>query len=166
VLRVPDWAKGAKAGVNGKPVDIAAGLRKGYLAIGRTWKKGDIVELDLPMPPARIFAHPAVKADRGRTALRRGPLIYCLEAADNPGSDLSLVQLPREAPLTAEKRDELFDGAVLLTAEGREPDATRWNDALYSSEPPPMRATGLTALPYFLWANREPGAMRVWIAET
>ena len=164
-LRIPDWATGAKANVNGLAVDIASASRKGYLTIRRIWKKRDKVELDLPMPPERLFAHPAVKSDRGQAALRRGPLVYCVEAADNPGMDLALLHLPRETPLAHEKRSDLFGGTVVLTAKGRAAETAGWDGVLYRSDLPPAREAQLTAVPYFLWANREPGAMRVWISE-
>jgi uncharacterized protein len=80
-LRIPGWAKNATASVNGEPVALAP--QRGYAAISRRWSAGDIVALDLPMPPERLYAHPNVSMDVSRVALRRGPLIYCVEEADN-----------------------------------------------------------------------------------
>src|SRR5271166_4193576 len=82
-LRIPGWAKGATVAVNGQPV--ALHLTRGYATVHRIWSKGDVAALGLPMPAERLFAHPSVRMDVGRVALRRGPLIYCLEEADNPG---------------------------------------------------------------------------------
>ena len=73
--------------------------QRGYAAISRQWSAGDIVALDLPMPPERLYAHPNVRMDVGRVALRRGPLIYCVEEADNPGGPVQRLTLPRGAPL-------------------------------------------------------------------
>ena len=100
--------------------------------------------------------------DIGRVALRRGPLIYCVEEIDN-GGPVQQLTLPRTAPLAVERSD-LFDGVTLMKAAAKRlaPPA---DAALYSTSPPAANDATLTALPYFLWANREPGSMEVWIAE-
>ncbi len=163
-LRVPAWAHGASATVNGAPIDVAAGTTRGYLDITRDWKGGDTVELDLPMAPERIFANPRVRADVGRVALRHGPLVYCLEATDNPDTPVSQLALPRGAALSAERK-AIFDGIVALTARGRAVTANGWNGTLYRADPPASLPATLTAVPYYLWANRAPGAMAVWVRE-
>src|SRR5206468_7471004 len=100
-LRVPGWCKGEPlVEVNGKRVEKAA-PSKGFIAISRTWEPGDKVRLVLPMPVERVYAHPKVKADVGRVALQRGPVVYCLEGVDNGGKPRSFV-LRREAKLTSE----------------------------------------------------------------
>ena len=163
-LRVPGWANGATAAVNGEPVALA--LERGYATIHRLWSKGDVVALRLPMPAERLYAHPNVRMDVGRVALRRGPLIYCVEEADNPGGPVQTLALPRGAPVEAEPRETLFAGAIALTAQARRLVPGDGEGALYSTVPPGSRAASLTALPYYLWANREPRSMQVWIAET
>ena len=82
-LRIPGWAKSATAAVNGESIALTA--TNGYATIHRVWREGDVVTLDLKMPAERLYAHPNVRMDVGRAALRRGPLIYCVEEADNPG---------------------------------------------------------------------------------
>ena len=101
--------------------------------------------------------------DVGRVALRRGPLIYCVEEADNPGGPVQRLTLPRDAPLSAERADAL-GGAAMLKAPAKAL-APGDDGALYSTSPPISRDATLAAIPYFLWANREPGSMQVWIAE-
>jgi DUF1680 family protein len=164
-LRVPGWATGASATVNGAAVDFADGLRAGYLDISRQWSPGDVVELDLPMRPERVFANPKVRMDLGRVTLRRGPLVYCLEQADNPDAPVSQLALPRAAGIEAAERRDLFDGIVALTARGGATSAGDWNGTLYRTEPPSAMAATLTAIPYYLWANRAPGPMTVWVRE-
>ena len=164
-LRIPGWSRGATATVNGAPIDVTAGTRTGYLTIARTWRPGDEVTLDLPMPPERLHAHPAVTADLGRVALRRGPLIYCLEEADNPGGPVQRLALPRASALRPERREELFGGTVTLAAEAERLEEADWDGALYRPEPPKRVPARLTALPYFLWNNRARGSMTVWIPE-
>ena len=114
-LRIPGWAKGATAAVNGEPIALA--VTNGYATIHRVWRKGDAVTLDLKMPAERLYAHPNVRMDVGRAALRRGPLIYCVEEADNPGGPVQTLSLPRSAPLEATWRTDLFGGAMILDSE-------------------------------------------------
>jgi uncharacterized protein len=124
---------------------------------------GDVVTMRLPMLPERLYAHPSVRMDVGRVALRRGPLIYCVEEADNSGGPVQSLALPRSALLDAKWRDDLFGGVMTVTANGER--LVSEDARLYPTTPPAGRAVPLTALPYHLWANREPGSMQVWIAE-
>jgi DUF1680 family protein len=160
-LRIPGWAKGATGAVNGEPVGLAP--VRGYATISRRWSAGDVVALNLPMPPERLYAHPNVRMDVGRVALRRGPLVYCVEEADNPGGPVQRLTLPRGAPLSVERADVL-GGVTVLKALAKEL-APADGGALYSTTPPTSRDATLIAVPYFQWANRAPGSMQVWIAE-
>lgn len=164
-LRIPSWAKGATASVNGTPVDVAAATQKGYLNIKRTWQSGDKVTLDLPMPAQRIYAHPEVKADLGRVALQRGPLVYCIEQVDNPETPLPRLKLSRQAAIEPKTRDDLFDGIVVLEAEGSLLDTTDWQRDLYRTVAPKEQSATITAIPYYLWCNRGSNPMQVWIKE-
>jgi hypothetical protein len=163
-LRIPGWSKGARVAVNGQPVD-AAGADKGYLDIKRQWSKGDRITLELPMPAERIYAHPSVRMDVGRVALRRGPLVYCLEEADNPGGTVQRFRLPRTAELRTSTRSDLFGGAVTITAAALALEDGDWRHELYRTAPPSETKAELTALPYYLWNNRERGSMLVWVPE-
>jgi len=109
-----------------------------------------VVELDLPMPVHRVYAHEKVQDDQGKVALMRGPIVYCLEAVDQPGVDLFRLALPRETLLRAEHRAGLLGGVTVLQGS-----------ALADGQ----RPVTLTAVPYYAWANREKGAMTVWVGE-
>ena len=162
-LHIPGWCNGASASVNGdadKTVPV-----KGYLPIRRVWKKGDVVRLDLPMNAERVYAHPSVSMDVARVALSRGPVIYCVEEADNPGRPVQRLKLPRHSPLKAETRKDLFDGAVTLSANAMAVRDSDWEGTLYRSLAPLEEHASLTAIPYFLWSNRDRGSMLVWIPE-
>ena len=98
-VRLPGWCAEPKLKVNGEPVTSVKTVH-GYARLKRTWRRGDVVELTLPMPVERIKAHPKVVADIGRVALQRGPIVYCLEGVDNGGQVRSLV-IPRDARLGA-----------------------------------------------------------------
>lgn len=162
-LRVPGWARGATAKVNGEPVSLD--ITDGYLTIARSWRPGDVIALHLPMPPERIYAHPEVNENVGRVALKRGPLVYCIEEVDNPGGRVQQLVLPRSSEVVAEDRLDLFDGVVVLSAQAERADAKDWNNELYRTLPPVTSRTDLTAVPYYLWNNRERGSMQVWICE-
>ena len=161
-LRIPAWSQRAKVALNGQAIDPA--VERGYVTIRRTWTKGDRLALDLPMPAERLYAHPGVIMDSGRVALKRGPLVYCLEAADNPGGRVQRLKLPRNAPLRTEVRSELFDGIVTIKADANAIDEGEFK-LLYRTTPPKESRFTLTAVPYFLWANREQGSMVVWVPE-
>ena len=167
-LRVPGWVRQgeAKLAVNGEPVDVAANIKNGYVAIRRTWSKGDTVALDLPMPVERIYANPQVRQDVGRVALKRGPFVYCAEAVDNPDGPVTATRLRRDSEIKAVERQDLFDGIVTLTAAGTAARLEDWGSALYGTEPPRETPVTVTSIPYFLWSNRGAGAMSVWLPET
>ncbi|MEI6654721.1 MAG: beta-L-arabinofuranosidase domain-containing protein [Verrucomicrobiota bacterium] len=163
-LRIPGWALGrpvpgdlyrfantsvaaVSLKVNGQIQD-ATPRADGYVHLQRSWQAGDVVELDLPMPVQRVLAHEKVKEDQGKVALMRGPLVYCLEATDQPGVDLTRAVLPADAALRAEPRADLLGGVTVVTGQ-----------ALANGE----RPVPLTAVPYYAWENRDKGAMTVWI---
>jgi len=160
-LRIPGWALGRPvpgdlyrfADVAAAPVTLringlsadASPEPDGYVHLERRWQAGDVVELNLPMEPRRVYAHENVEENHGKVALMRGPLVYCLEAVDHPGLDVCDITLASTAPLSAERRPELLGGVSVLRAK--------------------EAGTELTAVPYYAWANRDPGPMTVWIRE-
>ncbi len=143
-LRIPAWCKGATLAVNGKPA-APLNVEKGYARLERKWRPGDAVELELPMPIERIEANPRVEANRGRVAVRRGPVVYCFEAVDNGGSAKDIV-LPVDPKFTAEYRDDLLGGVTVITGVAKD-------------------GRKITAVPYHVWDHREPGEMIVWVRQ-
>lgn len=164
-LRIPDWCSTFTLKLNGEVV--SADVVRGYAYVDREWKNEDRVELDLSMPVERILAHPNVRHDAGCIALQRGPIIYCLEEVDN-GANLANLIIPRGAKLTAEFDSTLFGGVGVITGEAVRAEPESWPGGLYQPQtalqfantPVPFKA-----IPYSLWANREPGEMRVWMRE-
>jgi DUF1680 family protein len=165
-LRIPGWCPEASLRVNGEAGGV---LPKGgeYARIERNWQPGDEVELDLPMQPRLIEPNPRIDAIRGSLAIERGPLVYCLEAVDQPADlDLLDVRINPQAPLQTTWRADLLGGVVTVETEGTAVDVSNWGDDLYrpiSMESLPQQRVQLTAVPYYAWANRGPGTMRVWI---
>jgi len=170
-LRVPGWARerpvpsdlyryeGPAApaptlSVNGRPVGIE--LEHGYAVVRRKWKKGDSVELSLPMPVRRVLSHERVAADAGRVALERGPIVYAVESVDNDGDVFNIV-LPDDAPLSAEHRPDLLGGVTVVTGRAL---------ALYPAEDGRSVVTKeqeVTAVPYAVWSQRGEDEMAVWL---
>jgi len=164
-LRVPGWCTGAGVRVNGSPA--ADTVAPGYLRLDRAWARGDVVELDLPLEAHCVEAHPWVESTRGCVAVERGPLVYCLEQVDHPGGRLADLEIDTGAPLTSAWDADRLGGVAVVRAQGREVDTSSWQHRLYrpigAAPAAARRPVQLTAVPYYAWANREPGAMRVWI---
>lgn len=162
-LRVPGWCRFARLEINGAELDIEAVMDRGYAHIRRRWQKGDEVKLSLDMPAERIYARPEVAADIGRVALKRGPIVYCLEGVDND-APMNRIALPRSNPIAAHFESNLLSGVGMLTAEAVVVQSSE-NDALYCTDPPVTRPTTLRAIPYSFWSNRDSAEMSVWIRE-
>ncbi len=168
-LRIPSWCEhGATVSVNGQPAPVEAAPGT-YAEVRRTWSAGDEVCLELPIPVRRVSCHPYVAENAGRVALMRGPLLYCIEQVDHPDSDVRDLVLPDTAVFESTYDPDLLHGVTVLTTTAREcPPEAAWSARLYreaggdtgqrSSRPAP-----LTAIPYYAWANRAPGRMRVWL---
>ena len=168
-LRLPGWCDRPEVRVNGRPASTEGDPTGGtYAALDREWRVGDEVTLELPMPVRRVAAHPHVQSNAGRTALARGPLVYCLEGVDLGGIDPRDVVLPAGATLRAEGAPDLPGGVVRLCGEGVFAPPAGWEGTLYRpaggvAEAPAGPAVALSAVPYFTWANRAPGPMEVWL---
>jgi hypothetical protein len=163
-LRIPSWVRTAAVTVNGQTIDADARDR-GYVEIRREWVAGDTVGLDLPMPVERVYADPRIKMDVGRVSLKRGPLVYCLEQIDNSGAAVGMLRLPRDGKAEPAERPDLFDGIVTIVADAEATCTEECDRELYRRLPPRHAPTTLTAVPYYIWNNRGPNRMIVWIPE-
>lgn len=160
-IRIPGWARnevlpmdlyrymdsqpgGVSLTVNSRPVTTQP--QTGYVSIDRIWKPGDVVELTLPMAVRRVVANDRVTDDKGQVALEYGPVVYCVEAADNPNTVPGLV-LPDTAPLRVEYRSDLLNGVNVITGTAQHTG----------------KAVTMTAIPYYAWSNRGVGDMKVWL---
>ncbi len=166
MVRVPEWCQGATIKVNGQAVANSRIVR-GYTQIQRTWKAGDVVELAMPMPVQAVKAHPLVVADAGKVALMRGPLVYCLESADN-GDTVRQLAVDARNGFQGEHRSDLLNGVTVVAGSARLLNAPVWKDSLYASarDLPDSKPVRLTAIPYYANANRGPVNMTVWLPET
>ena len=170
-LRIPGWARNQPVPgdlyryvastpeeivvkVNGKAV--AYTTRDGYAVISRQWKKGDKVEYTLPMNIHRVEANEKVKDDRGKIAIERGPVVYCLEGIDN-NNNLNTIILPDNAPLSVKFQPAKLNGINEISGEAIVLEiATDGLSVLTKKQP-------FTAIPYYAWSNRGINQMKVWL---
>lgn len=161
-LRVPGWCRDATLSIDGEAVDVAAIEDRGYLRIDRTWRGGETIILDLAMDVRALHANPAVKADLGRVALARGPMIYCAEEVDNGAGLNSLILTDGVANAAAASVDELGK-VVAIDVSARRECWDGWDGKLYDTAQPTLKDTKARFVPYHLWDNRAPGEMLVWV---
>ena len=170
-IRVPGWARGiaAPGGLygfadeNNEPVTIEVNgkalayvLDKGYAVIDREWKKGDVVKMHIPMPVRKVSARTELKQNNDRVALQRGPLVYCVEGADNDGSAWNVI-LPTATMFTEQPGDVLGERITALEAQLPVVSInTTGNDVSTTTKK-------IRAIPYYTWCNRGSNAMQVWL---
>ncbi len=163
-MRVPAWAAGATLAVNGTEDAVPPGA---YASVRRVWTVGDVVELMMPMPVRLTVADARVDAVRGCVAVERGPLVYAVEQVDQSAGvlvdDLSVDPSQRA---TAEFRPDLLGGVVAVRLQGEAVEHFQ-DESPYQARDPSVARLGrpveVTAVPYFAWANRGVGPMRVWL---
>ncbi len=161
-IRLPYWAEHYSLLLNGNPIDTDP--INGYIHIDRIWRSNDKLELKLPMEIKEYTAHPLVRADTGKVAIGRGPFMYCAEEVDN-GEHLHLVQLTQDQTYEYEFDEQLLGGVGTIKVEARKRNIEpEWEDVLYASKAPQTyTSTALRLIPYYCWANRQIGEMRVWL---
>lgn len=163
-LRIPKWCTKASCTRNGSTV--AVNPQKGYLYLDGPWQKDDEIQLNLSMPVVQLSAHPSVVEAAGKVALKRGPVVYCLEGADHPDMNLFHLTLPATETACAfetEKTNIKGHDITLLHGNALMDNLTNWDGDLYHPYSPLYTQVPFTAIPYFAWSNREINDMTVWI---
>ena len=140
--------------INGKAVDYT--VANGYAVLTMTWKKGDIVVVNLPMEVRRVVANKNVKDDIGKVSLQRGPLMYCAEWPDNNGKTSNII-LPKDAQFSTEFRSDLLQGVTVIKSET--PVVIIFGNTVSTVK------QKFTAIPYYAWAHRGKGEMGLWFPE-
>jgi DUF1680 family protein len=170
-LRVPGWANGEAAPgdlykfskwdntpatikINGK--DVQYKIENGYAVIEREWKKGDVIEYNMPMPVNYIEAGSQLKYDNGRIAIQRGPVLYCVEGADNKEGVWNLV-VPSSTNFTTKQEQVLTEPIVALEGEALSAGPSQDGSSVI------MQKRKVTAIPYYAWDNRGANEMQVWL---
>lgn len=174
-IRIPGWARNQPVAsdlyrfmdkndgqptlkINGQSQSLD--LANGYARIRRAWEKGDVIELNLPMPVRRVVSHDKVKADVGKVALQRGPIVYCIEWPDVEDGHVANLLLADGERISSEYRDNLLSGVEVLRGKaqsfswGKNRELKKGKDIVF------------TAIPYYAWAHRGGGEMAVWLART
>ncbi|MBZ5857486.1 glycoside hydrolase family 127 protein [Flavihumibacter profundi] len=170
-LRVPGWLKEPTPGglyyysdkkenplfevrVNGKPVLFKE--EQGYAVVDRAWKKGDLVEIITPMDVRRIASRTELKQNTGRIAIQYGPMVYCVEGADNQQQAMNFI-VPDRSDFSVQYEPGLLGGIntitlpaklLVISADGQGVDLVN----------KPVKA-----IPFFVWNNRGAGEMQVWL---
>lgn len=170
LVRIPGWAQNqampsdlytftktsdakVSISINGKPAEFK--IENGFAKLSKTWKKGDVIEVNLPMEVRKIEAIKNVKDDVGRMALQRGPLMYCAEWVDNVGKTSNLI-LPENTVFTTEFKPDLLQGVTILKGEATAVKVDTKNNTVSSGK------QTFIAIPYYAWAHRGKGEMSVW----
>ncbi len=173
MIRIPGWAQNkampsdlytfekksdtkVEIKINDKPVEYK--VENGYAVLSKTWKKGDVVIVNLPMEVRTVIANKKVKDDIGKVSLQRGPLMYCAEWPDNNGKTSNII-LPKGTIFTSEFRSDLLNGVTVLKSEASvvviDKDGGNISTVRQS----------FVAIPYYSWAHRGKGEMEVWFPE-
>lgn len=170
MIRIPGWAQNqvlpfdlynfanntssnVQIKINGEVITYTQ--QKGYAVVNRKWKKGDVVELSLPMEVKLITANAKLKDDDGKMAAQRGPLVYCAEWVDNYGKTSNIV-LPASASFQTEARNELLNGVTVLKTTAPVVEFSEDGETVITKK------KAITLIPYYAWANRGKGEMMIW----
>ncbi|OCT15101.1 hypothetical protein A8709_13400 [Paenibacillus pectinilyticus] len=146
-VRIPDWCRSYKLLIGGESVlDANRLIDRGYIVLERSWSPGDLIVLEMDMPAQAMRARSEVEANRGRIAIQRGPLVYCVEQADNPGLTYDTFTISDREPLQISHQPELLGGVTVLKGQA-------------------TNGLPIVMIPYYAWDNREEGFMQIWIKE-
>ncbi|MGN6179670.1 MAG: aceric acid hydrolase [Mucilaginibacter sp.] len=162
-LRIPAWCEAATLTINGKPANVS--LQQGkYAEISRKWHTGDHIELNLPMPVKLMEANPLVEEVRNQVAVKRGPVVYCLEAVDLPkGQSIFNIALSNKSGLKPQPAKIAGSNIVSLTGTAKVRKDSNWGNKLYREVTLPDKAIGIKLVPYYAWDNRGHTNMETWI---
>ncbi len=163
-VRLPNWCEKYDLNLNGKAVEYS--VIDGYAVISRLWESGDILSLTLAMPVAMMKSNPKVRENIGKVAVMRGPLVYCLEEADN-GKELHRVSVGENPAFEMKFEEGLLGGVMTLTSCSKFLcESESEENLLYARFSTPKYADKqLKWIPYYTWANRGEGEMLVWVHE-
>ena len=160
-LRIPGWC-GEDFELEGA-VGKECRMENGYLYVSGEWKEGDLLKLRFAMKVKVMQADSRVRQDEGKVAIMRGPVVYCLEEADN-GQGLPLVRVKPDAVFTEEKTDELGFTMIMLRVDAKTKRPVTVENGLYQTwQKPVYEGKELRFIPYYAWANRGEGEMEVWV---
>ncbi|WP_039764235.1 glycoside hydrolase family 127 protein [Caldicellulosiruptor sp. F32] len=163
-LRIPSWCDKFEIRINGELL-TGFNLKDGYVSITRGWKSNDRIEIILPTQLKRAYSNPLVRENIGKVAIVKGPVVFCIEEADN-GDNLHLVSVDRNSSLELQFDEKLLNGIYVVYAHGYKIRRDDFEDQLYKTDfEVRYQPTKVKFIPYFAWGNRGKGEMRVWVYE-
>lgn len=162
-VRIPSWCKDATVMVNEDLISSEV-TPDSYVEIERKWKKGDVLELNMEMPVRIVEANPLVEENRNQVAVRRGPLVYCLEGVDiQEGKKLSDVVIPADIRLIPVKAEMAGHKYLALEGVAKLAEPANWNNSLYQDVTKAEKEVKVRLIPYYIWGNRGETDMSVWL---
>lgn len=169
-LRIPGWLKEPAPGglyryktgssntimilINGKPATYQE--ENGYAIINKTWKKGDVLQIEIPMEVQMIISRPELKQNEDRIALQYGPMVYCVEGHDNDAKAFNFI-MPDQPAFEVNYDTDLLDGVNTILFDAMVAEAAPGGKTITMVSKP------IKAIPYFSWNNRGPAEMQVWL---
>lgn len=162
-MRVPDWAKKAVATTADGRMKVETDSKSSYMELTGEWKKGDVINIDIPMETRLIEANPLVEESRGQIAVQRGPIVYCIESNDLNGTDIDNIAIPLDAKFTPVETK--IDGSRIMALETEAINRAEkpWTGTLYREVKTDKEKVKIRLIPYYAWGNRGKSEMTVWI---
>ncbi len=162
-FRIPSYARKFNIRRDGKNIDFT--VENGYAKVEGSFQE-TVLNISFEAPAEFVHANPQVRADSGKTALVKGPIVYCLEETDN-GENLASVFVQSDQEIQEVYEKKLLGGCLVLKVPGKKISEESWDgQTLYRrGGPPVLEETELTFVPYGYWGNRDKGEMLVWVKE-
>ena len=164
-FRIPGWCSKYQALLNGKgPFTLNPSINyNGYKSISREWKAGDRIELTLDMPATLIESNPLVEETRNQVAVKKGPVVYCLESSDLPQESIFNVVIPSNIKLKSTSMKIDKGNIMALTGDAKLLQNGNWKNTLYRQVNTTTKPIRIKLIPYYAWANRGKTDMTVWL---
>ncbi|RJP32012.1 MAG: glycoside hydrolase family 127 protein [Candidatus Omnitrophota bacterium] len=163
-VRIPEWANNVKIQLNRQNIDALC-KPGSYFSLQKSWTQGDTVEINFPMPATLIQAHPLIEELRNQVAVKRGPLVYCLESTDLPDSiEIDQVMIPRDIQFHSQFESDVLGGIVTLKGTALAMEKPDWTNHLYRElQSSTGRPISIQLIPYYAYGNRDASEMSVWM---
>jgi DUF1680 family protein len=162
-LRIPSWCNSYTLKINGKLTTSNDKIEQGYLVIKEGLKKGTHIELNLAMPVQLMESNPLVENNSNQVAVKRGPIVYCLEGTDLTNVNVHDIQIPSSIQFTTTKKQIYKAQLVALNGTAKSITKQHWSKTLYQPLNRQSKDVHIQLIPYFAWANRGNSDMTVWL---
>jgi DUF1680 family protein len=137
--------------------------KNGYVGLKENWDAGDKIELVMDMPATLIESNPLVEETKNQVAIKRGPIVYCLESSDLPDQGMFDVAIPASIKLQSSPMKIENGNVMALIGEARLLQNNDWKNTLYKEVNTTVKPVKIKLIPYYAWANRGKTDMTVWL---